>query len=761
MTSFTTRAAAPLNGATDPTKHVSYTQGMILGVDDLNQEFAYLSGRDQSMARDLIGYGTVAGLDLTIETGARTEVVVSPGVALSQRGEIIRVARAQCADLVAWIAAQGEKLGGRRDGGVVPVYVVLSYRICLTDNVPIPGEPCRSEEEALAASRVADDFQLELDLQPPDQSEEDALRAYVAWLRQVQLAEEGERALTLEQFLAEISLAADPGSPPGFMDDPAGSPLARLHIPAERAPEYLRAAFRLWATDLRQRWWGAGRDSAGSPPTQGRLLLAELRLPLGDDLRLDPDRQIVIDERRRPYLLHLRMLQEWLLYGALLPANSVTPETGYGQDSDAGTASSLSRADHTHGTPPPPTLLGDVTSTPLDQSDGILATWVAWLQGWPLEAQEPRDGDVLTFVADVASPPDGSPPDGSPPDELGRISLGPSVRPLAIRPGSLASAIGLARPVIPTPRSLRSPRDFIAPAPRAGGRWVPAAPGGDVQGPVSDLEVAGLRRIPITFEIEPEPGQVLTLQRLGEEQELHWVPTVPEDSSLPPLAGDISGELEDGEGGPLLRTTVQQLQGRPLSAGEPGEGNVLTFREGQWQPEAPAGGPVTLDGDVQGDPSETVVVGLQRIPVDRVREPDAGQVLTLFRDERREGLIWRPADPTGASPIIAAGRFDTRGNTIESFNGLSAFPLAVGLFLLSFEGFEPRAFYVVKGTPVSGLSSRPATFEVIDPNDQQLREILARSSPPFDGIAVRIAQMSVETSFGFMVEISRFPSIAR
>src|SRR5437763_106871 len=54
-------AAAP---APDPSKHVNYTLGMVLGVDDFTQEFAYLSGRDQRLARDLLGYGTVSGLRL-------------------------------------------------------------------------------------------------------------------------------------------------------------------------------------------------------------------------------------------------------------------------------------------------------------------------------------------------------------------------------------------------------------------------------------------------------------------------------------------------------------------------------------------------------------------------------------------------------------------------------------------------------------------------------------------------------------------------
>ena len=34
----------------DPAKHVNYNLGMVLGVDDFTQEFAYLSERDQWMA---------------------------------------------------------------------------------------------------------------------------------------------------------------------------------------------------------------------------------------------------------------------------------------------------------------------------------------------------------------------------------------------------------------------------------------------------------------------------------------------------------------------------------------------------------------------------------------------------------------------------------------------------------------------------------------------------------------------------------------
>ena len=102
--SNTLEAAVPDTPAPDPTKHVRYTLGMVLGVDDFTQEFAYLSNRDQWLARDLIGYGTATGLCVDIHPKGSTRVMVSPGAAVTPRGVLVRVCAAQCADLNVWLA---------------------------------------------------------------------------------------------------------------------------------------------------------------------------------------------------------------------------------------------------------------------------------------------------------------------------------------------------------------------------------------------------------------------------------------------------------------------------------------------------------------------------------------------------------------------------------------------------------------------------------------------------------------------------------
>src|SRR5262245_44783714 len=179
MSSFAPRAAILPATPADPAKHVNYTLGMVLGVDDFTQEFAYLSGRDQWLARDLIGYGTFCGLRVTAEVrNNRLEVVVTAGAALTPRGQLVRVPADRCAPLADWLAAHRQDLldrVGPPPAGAVTLYAVLCYRDCPTDMVPIPGEPCRSEDETTAPSRLADTFRLELRFDPPAQREEDAL----------------------------------------------------------------------------------------------------------------------------------------------------------------------------------------------------------------------------------------------------------------------------------------------------------------------------------------------------------------------------------------------------------------------------------------------------------------------------------------------------------------------------------------------------------------------------------------------------------
>ena len=376
-----------------PWKHVNYVQGLVLGVDDFQQEHAYSSGRQLLLARTTLGYGTLTGLALSLKLPGMLEV--ASGTALTPPGQWVRVCRPQCADLAAWLSGPEIQAYLQEHAPIdsppaspaaapaLQVYVTLRYRDCLTDAVPVPGEPCRSEDDAMAPSRILDDFSLDLTFTPPDQREEDALRDFCAWLRGVQLV--AGTGISLEEFRSALRGAVDPvwaSSPPvaavpapdflvGSPPDPSwGSPPGPLQVAAPDWPEYVREAFRLWTTELRPRWLGLGATACGQPPSEDRLLLAALSLPLlpkGAGWQLDTARPIEIDESERPVLLHLRLLEEWLLGTA------------------NGTGAGLPRSP----------LDGDVTGSPeANRLTRLLDVLFA-----PTIPADLADGNVLTLVA--------------------------------------------------------------------------------------------------------------------------------------------------------------------------------------------------------------------------------------------------------------------------------------------------------------------------------------------------------------------------
>src|SRR2546423_5082471 len=105
---------------------------------------------------------------------------------------------------------------------------------------------------------------------------------------------------------------------------------------------------------------------------------------------LDEGRSIVIDESRRPYLIHLRMLQEWLLCGRreARPSDTVPVETTFGQSPAPGGLETYSRGAHTHGTP---TIPGDVVVGAAGR-----ATVVALQNASVVKSSPLADGNVLT-----------------------------------------------------------------------------------------------------------------------------------------------------------------------------------------------------------------------------------------------------------------------------------------------------------------------------------------------------------------------------
>src|SRR5262245_53282460 len=158
----------------NPALHVNYAKGMVLGVDDFTQEFAYLAGRDNWMVAELIGYGTTSGLAVSVQDTANgPQVRVTRGAAAVPNGKLVCVPADQCGVINKWLAKPDNAqqlshlihvsppLSPPAGEATVSLYLTLCYADCTIMPVPIPGEPCRSEDELMADSRIADDYKLE------------------------------------------------------------------------------------------------------------------------------------------------------------------------------------------------------------------------------------------------------------------------------------------------------------------------------------------------------------------------------------------------------------------------------------------------------------------------------------------------------------------------------------------------------------------------------------------------------------------------
>jgi hypothetical protein len=428
MSSFARAPVAADTPQPDPTKHVDYQLGMVLGKDDLTQEFTYLSTRDHMTARELCGYGTVTGLRVSYNIDPHgPRIIVDPGVAVSPRGEFIRVGSAQCAYLDDWLLQNKDDVFTNEltSPGRLRLFVKLCYRDCPTDNVPIPGEPCRSEDDAMQPSRWADDFILNLTGTPPQEREDLAIRGFAHWLHRL-VPESSGITLSLDDFIAELRADADsilafscsdigidspPISPPQMM------PLSPIRIPAGQECEYYRAAFRIWVTEIRPRVHPdmitggcgcQGQTNTFSTEEEAWLLLAEIELPVvptGTVFQVDRSQVPVIQEECRPVLPSLRLLDEFITCGrdsgsSILPG-PVQAAVKFGLSPHDGVADTYSRSDHSHGTPPLPKLAGDVNGPIIgNEVTALRGEFIRYAKG----VKKPGNGQVLTYEVDHWEP---------------------------------------------------------------------------------------------------------------------------------------------------------------------------------------------------------------------------------------------------------------------------------------------------------------------------------------------------------------------
>ncbi len=298
----------------DPRKRVRYSNGLVLGLDEFLQEQTYFLEKHRGHNRSLHGYGVVCGLDVVSRGDPDPELVVAPGLALNPRGQTMTVDQDYCLRINAWLAQNQSEIEALRGSPPVPdspdvltLYLVLCHRECETDLEPIPSGPCQSLDKVTAPTRIADDFQLDLRFDPPDQTEEDAIRALGEILRGVDVAPGPGTPLSEDEFLDLIRALA-----PGGLGSPApGSPLPDLLIHPDDADAFLRAALEVWISEVRPALLPDGRNCHNGPPVEGCILLSEVTVPLAlvaGEFRVDGP--LALDSEDRPLLLQTRVLQE-------------------------------------------------------------------------------------------------------------------------------------------------------------------------------------------------------------------------------------------------------------------------------------------------------------------------------------------------------------------------------------------------------------------------------------------------------------------
>ncbi|HYN84770.1 MAG TPA: hypothetical protein VER32_05935 [Pyrinomonadaceae bacterium] len=791
--SFTTRTAGLSDLPPDPSKHVNFTFGMVLGVDDLKQEFAYLAGRDQWLARDLLGYGTAAGLgvstDYDNQPQGTVEVVVGPGTAVSPQGQLIRVGSTQCADLNGWLAraenrARADSVIGNANSGTLPLYVVLSYRACATDAVPIPGEPCRSEEESMAASRLADNYRLELSFDAPDQREENALREFVRWLEKVNITGQpgGDGFTSLANFERAVREAMQGGAPP-----------ASMRVDVADACQYLRAAFRIWTTELRPSWLGAGA-TPGVAPTEEGVLLAELSVPVVREsgewvVAARASREVEVSEGRRPYLLHLRMIQEWIECGRRVryPGDTVMTEYAFGLLASPGTSEAYSRADHTHGTPP---LVGDVE---MEGTRNIIGS----LRRVPLEydRETAQDGQVLTFFIEDGEEDEqakldvvdfgGERRDRKLRDDTGGRRWRPADIRLQGRRVAPARDAGRPEPGQVLTYVAGESEEGFWQAMTVEGATSQTALSGDVTGPTEKTVVQGLQGTPVVkfsdAEFAPKPGQVLTYVGSGESKEEApmWVAADPPAAAPVSLGGDVIGLAANTRVTRILGASIAgRSQNAPFA-----NGDVLIFNNGNWVPQPPPASappppppPPALAGDVVGPANGNTLGSIKGFGI-RSRQPgpgvpsyNEGDVLTF-----RSGL-WVPETPQGggaagtfverpaglpAYAIVAAGIVSHESARGPVYNNLSLRVVGNGLVTVGFDGYrlpDETFQYVVKALPVFNAELRAGGISVmfdsfLSTDNLGFRLRVLDNGVPMDGEQLRFVEL--------MIEVSRYERLAK
>jgi hypothetical protein len=156
-----------------PLRRVHYEAGMMLGLEATRDEQDYHRRRLTRHQYWLHGYGTVAGMAVTLDPATSTtptesitvRVVVSPGIGIDGLGREVVLTEPYCVNLGEWLEAQSDARlleGYDSDADTLWLQVTVRQADCEVAAQPVLAQKLNASTDAVQPSRDEDSVRLEM-----------------------------------------------------------------------------------------------------------------------------------------------------------------------------------------------------------------------------------------------------------------------------------------------------------------------------------------------------------------------------------------------------------------------------------------------------------------------------------------------------------------------------------------------------------------------------------------------------------------------
>lgn len=165
----------------DPLRRVSYEAGMLLGLDATRAEQEYHRRRLTRHQYWLQGYGTLAGMHVSMNPASHpnntdpvlVRLLVSPGIGIDGLGREVLIHETYCINLGDWLAAQSEahlREGYDDANNTLWLNVSVRQQDCPVAQQPVLARKLNLSTDAVQPSRIQDSVRLELVPQLPPET---------------------------------------------------------------------------------------------------------------------------------------------------------------------------------------------------------------------------------------------------------------------------------------------------------------------------------------------------------------------------------------------------------------------------------------------------------------------------------------------------------------------------------------------------------------------------------------------------------------